>query len=787
MRRLTRAAIVALALFGLVVPSACRRGDVEPTHSPPGLLDAEAGAPHDASIEAPTSGIRLRPALADPRLSAVRAALRKRDARGAAVAAEETATRSGLSPEDSCAFSHVSGRLHAAASDPRGAIAAFTRASDPACPLASYAKLGAARSALAARGFAEAVTLTAGLLPSGLAAEDDVRMVRADALSLVATPESRAEAIPLWQKVIEGAPKGPHWVEAAGRLSSALADRADGKADPDARAAYALATRVLLESPHRAETFGAKATRARTAAWLKLPVELSIEERLAEARGSLESGEATRALGLAQAVFGDARVDAKSACGAYLVRAQATAKTAKSAPQADAWGDAIGKCDADPELVTALFAGGKASASAKRPQEALFRFAEVERRFADHRLADDAALRAAAIMDDQGDHVQAREKLARIASLYPAGDMRGEGLFRAALMALRAGDSAQAATWLTEIDTFFPDDRHWGTAGRATFFRARLLERAGDTKGAHALDAEAVARAPLSFYMARSYARVAESDPEGARGMLASLLDRDKKGTFAEASAEVLASAPFRRAVALLEVGDVDSARRELVLAGALGEGAAPELVWTCGDLFDRAEAWDVGHGVSRGRVKDHLAHVPEGPYRRLWETAYPRAYPEEVTHATSTYAVAPSLVWGIMREESSFIVDVRSPANAYGLMQLIPATAKWISAGTVTQEAELKRAEVSVDLGTKLLAQLLTTHKHPALAIAAYNAGSGAVSRWVAARGGDDLEMFVEEIPYEETRNYVKRVLGSMAAYAYLYDRPHLDDVLRLPSKVTH
>ena len=82
---------------------------------------------------------------------------------------------------------------------------------------------------------------------------------------------------------------------------------------------------------------------------------------------------------------------------------------------------------------------------------------------------------------------------------------------------------------------------------------------------------------------------------------------------------------------------------------------------------------------------------------------------------------------------------------------------------------------------------RLLTTHKHPALAIAAYNAGSGAVSRWVAARGGDDLETFVEEIPYEETRNYVKRVLGSTVAYAYLYDRGHLDEVLRLPSKVAH
>jgi len=773
---------VVIVGAGLLLTNACRRNDVEPTRSPPALLDAEAGAPHEATADAGAAPFVLRPALLDPRLATARAAMRRRDTRGAATSVESVATAPGISTPDSCVFSHLSGRLAALSGDPRAALVAYARAAAPVCPLASYAKLGGARASLATRAFAEAAALAEGA--TTLAVEDDVRMVRADALSLAGR---RAEAIPLWQKVLEGAPKGSHWVEAAGRLSSALADRADGKAESDAREAYALATRVLVEAPHRADAFGAKATRARVAAALKLPVDLSVEERLGEARGFLDAGEASRALGLAQALATDPHADAKTTCGAFLVRAHATAKTAKSAPQADAWGDAIGKCDADPELVTALYAGAKSSSSAKRPQEALFRFAEVERRFPNHRFADDAALRAALLMDEQGDHEKAREKLSKIAELYPQGDMRGEGLFRAALLALRAGDTTQAGTWLAQVDTLFPDDRHWGTAGRATFFRARLLERAGDTKGARALDTEVVTRAPLSFYMARSYAHIAESDSAGARELLGSMLERDAKGTFAEPSREVLASPAFRRATALLEVGDVDAARRELVSAGALGEGAPPELVWASGDLFDRAEAWDVGHGISRGRVKDHLAHVPEGPFRKLWETAYPRAYADEVTRATAAYGVRPALVWGIMREESSFIADVRSPANAYGLMQLIPATAKWISAGAVTQEAELKRPEVSVDLGTKLLAQLLTTHKHPALAIAAYNAGSGAVSRWVAARGGDDLETFVEEIPYEETRNYVKRVLGSTVAYAYLYDRGHLDEVLRLPSKVAH
>jgi soluble lytic murein transglycosylase len=72
----------------------------------------------------------------------------------------------------------------------------------------------------------------------------------------------------------------------------------------------------------------------------------------------------------------------------------------------------------------------------------------------------------------------------------------------------------------------------------------------------------------------------------------------------------------------------------------------------------------------------------------------------------------------------------------------------------------------------------------NPALAIAAYNSGSGSVRRWLDARGNDELDVFVEQIPFDETRGYVKRVLASQAAYAFLYARPTLDEVLSLPAR---
>ena len=227
-------------------------------------------------------------------------------------------------------------------------------------------------------------------------------------------------------------------------------------------------------------------------------------------------------------------------------------------------------------------------------------------------------------------------------------------------------------------------------------------------------------------------------------------------------------------------------AKREF--APSLGDNADPEVVWTVGALYNQAGFFETGFGVARGKASEQVVHYPEGKWRLEWETSYPRAYEALVDPATAKYGLPRPIAWGIMREESTFIADVKSPANAYGLMQLIVPTAKGVAVGTGfgSDEASLKRPEVSIELGTKLLAGLRQQQGHVALAIGAYNAGGGAVGRWMSTRTSDELDLFVENVPYEETRNYVKRVLSSVAAYAYLYDRKTFDDTLALPLRLS-
>jgi soluble lytic murein transglycosylase len=156
---------------------------------------------------------------------------------------------------------------------------------------------------------------------------------------------------------------------------------------------------------------------------------------------------------------------------------------------------------------------------------------------------------------------------------------------------------------------------------------------------------------------------------------------------------------------------------------------------------------------------------------------AYPTAYEEEVREAASANGVTPALVWAVMREESGFNPRVESWANAIGLMQLILPTAQRVGRrlGIRATRGTLRDPETNIKLGTAYLAHLKRLFEgHPVFMVAGYNAGEGAVARWLRERKTDDLDIFVEEIPYDQTRGYTKRVIATLATYQLLYGEDH-------------
>jgi soluble lytic murein transglycosylase len=785
-----RGLVVSIAML-----AACRGA-----HAPDTRLDADAAsvaaasasamadaAPHEAPAPSVPSDLpRIAVVLDDARLAAARERERARDYAGAARAIEDALR--AQPPADACAWRYVMARMLALSGNGAAAAAAFDRVASPdadagaACALAPYASLRAAQSYVELGRYDDAIA-RARAVGEEIVARDEAKLVLAEASS---AKGDRAAAAVIWRAAIAASPNGARWIDTAARLAAALLDGVDGAPEARAREAFDLATRVVVEAPRYADSSGARASRSRAAALLKIADALAVAERARQAQAWLDGGDKDKALAAADALLASLPKphQGAEACRAASVRAQAMPRAKNPA---DAWGEAIAACTDEP-LAHALYFGGKASASARRFDEAMQRFAKVEQLYPKHRFADDARFHAAIAAQDNGDEPRFVAMMSSIPDLYPDGDMKIEALFRVAFVRFARGEYEAAKAPLDRSMTLDDGDRFWGTAGRASYFRARVAQLTGDAADAKKRYAAIVAHDPLAYYMTQAYARLAVLDAAAAKSALASASASEAPSTFFSREHPELTSAAAVRAIDLLAVGEIDVARRELHAAGVLGDRVDAELVWAAAYMFDRAGAPEIGHGFARSRLQDFLAHYPTGKWRVAWEVAFPRAFDAIVAKATETTGTPAPLTWAIMREESGFRATIRSHANAVGLMQLLPSTAREVAKGTtiVADDASLERPEVSIPLGAKLLGSLRRSFAaNPALAIAAYNSGTGNVRKWVDARGASEFDVWVEQIPFEETRGYVKRVLASEAAYAFLYARAALDEVLAIPTNV--
>lgn len=163
--------------------------------------------------------------------------------------------------------------------------------------------------------------------------------------------------------------------------------------------------------------------------------------------------------------------------------------------------------------------------------------------------------------------------------------------------------------------------------------------------------------------------------------------------------------------------------------------------------------------------------------YHSKWfqqKVLYPFPYQDIVYHNSLKYEINPYLVAGIIRNESKFNSQARSPKGATGLMQLMPETAHWVATQTKQadfSERDLEIPEVNIRLGTWYLAELKNEFEdNEVLTLAAYNGGRGNVKKWMAQFGWTYAFQEIEQIPFKETREYVQKVLRDKQHYQELY-----------------
>ena len=141
---------------------------------------------------------------------------------------------------------------------------------------------------------------------------------------------------------------------------------------------------------------------------------------------------------------------------------------------------------------------------------------------------------------------------------------------------------------------------------------------------------------------------------------------------------------------------------------------------------------------------------------------------------AAKSQSLDDAWVYGLMRQESRFVTNAKSSAGASGLMQLMPATAKWVARKIGLKDfhqGQVNDTETNLLLGTTYMRMVMESlDNHPVLASAAYNAGPGRARKWRADRPLEGA-IYAETIPFNETRDYVKKVMSNSVYYSALFD----------------
>ncbi|MDY7233126.1 transglycosylase SLT domain-containing protein [Hyalangium rubrum] len=414
------------------------------------------------------------------------------------------------------------------------------------------------------------------------------------------------------------------------------------------------------------------------------------------------------------------------------------------------------------------------SQSVVEPEAAIPTYATLSRDYPEHGYADDALFFEAWLLQRVGQADAALARYEEVAGRYPAGNFSSEALFRAFWLHHRKGEHPAALASLQAVEQLPQAARTDEALWRAQYWHARMLEGQNALQEALSRYERIAMERPAAWYGILARSRLALLAPER--------LERAKASAEATTPSEpgevwplplgTLAKDPrFTAGVELLRLGQRGAVQELLAVDHRALNEAPARLVF---QILQRTGRGKAARHVARVSLRQEV-HGPLSPASRpIWEATWPLAYRPLVERHARKARVDPDLLQGLIREESRFNPRARSSTGALGLTQLMPATARAVAATlkmpTVNEQVLLQPAE-NIRVGATYLGQLLDRFEgNPAFAVAAYNAGPHAVERWQKALPEAELDEWVEHISIEETREYVKRVLGSYGAYKLLY-----------------
>ena len=225
--------------------------------------------------------------------------------------------------------------------------------------------------------------------------------------------------------------------------------------------------------------------------------------------------------------------------------------------------------------------------------------------------------------------------------------------------------------------------------------------------------------------------------------------------------AAAAADAGLQRALELIRLGMRTEGVKEWQFAT---RGLGDSKLLAASEFARRAQVYDRSIQAADRTVRQHN-----------FSLRYPSPFREVFSEYAKTYGLDEAWVLGLVRQESRFIIEARSDAGAAGLMQVMPRTARYVARKIGLRDYRGKsvtEVQTNVTLGTGYLRLVLDQLGHPVLASAAYNAGPARARRWRDVSRPLEGAIYVETIPFPETRDYVKKVMANAVFYAALSGR---------------
>jgi soluble lytic murein transglycosylase len=381
--------------------------------------------------------------------------------------------------------------------------------------------------------------------------------------------------------------------------------------------------------------------------------------------------------------------------------------------------------------------------------------------------APEALMAKADLLDKLKNSKSAAQTRQTLLTQYPNSDAAAEYRWQVAQKYADAGDLVKAWQWAQPITTNNADSL---LAPKAAFWIGKWAQRLGREEDAKTSFRHVIARHTQSYYAWRAAVLLGWNvgDFNSVRGIQPTLVKptmRSAPPAGSESLQEFYRLGLDEEAWTLFraEVKDpwkltVDEQFTEGLLK--LTQGKNLQAIANIGALRERDDPQEQLQWQA-------LRQMPE-----YWYALFPFPFYSTIVTWSQQRQLNPVLVTSLIRQESRFESEIRSPAGAVGLMQVMPATGEWVAQQLQIKEYSLTDVQDNVNLGTWYLNYTHQEYNNNSLlAIASYNAGPGNVSAWMKKYRTSDPDVFVEKIPFRETQGYVEAVFGNYWNYLRIYN----------------